>query len=115
MACGVAPAQFLPVQRRGADYRFLVFAPGVAGKINIPQKLVNDPNVLDVGTTLREGDEIRELRTTAERAGFLVSLGDTLEQAVERADEGCREISIEYADGMIGHARELHEFRELVH
>jgi len=115
MACGVAPAQFLPVQRRGADYRFLVFAPGVAGKISIPQKLVNDPNVLDVGTTLREGDQIRELRTTAERAGFLVSLGDTLEQAVERADEGCREISIEYADGMIGHARELHKFRELVH
>jgi biotin carboxylase len=115
MACGITPGQFDPVERRAADYRFLVFAPGVVERIDIPQAFQKDPHVLDIGVTLKPGDEIRELRTTAERAGFLVSLGDNLEEAVERADRACREVSICYADGRAGHARELHEFRELVH
>jgi biotin carboxylase len=115
MACGMPPSQFNAIERRGADYRFLVFTPGIAEKVHIPQTLADDPSVLDVGVTLQAGDEIRELRTTAERAGFLVSLADTLDEAVDRANRGCRDISIEYADGATGHARELHEFRELVH
>ena len=47
--------------------------------------------------------------------GFVVAVGDTLQEAVERADRGCREISIRYADGTTHHAAELVEFRELAH
>jgi biotin carboxylase len=114
IACGMAPNQFEPANRRGADYRFLVFAPGIVERIEIPPTLFDDKNILDVGVTLQAGNEIHDLRTTADRAGFLVSLAGTLEQAVEQADRGCREVSIRYADGTTGHARELHEFRELV-
>ena len=113
MACGIAPNQFVPKFRRGADYRFLVFAPGVVQRVEIPETLVADNGVLDVGVTVRPGDEIRPLRSTSERAGFLVAVGETLQNAVERADRGCREISIHYADGTARHASELPEFREL--
>jgi hypothetical protein len=53
------------------------------------------------------------LRSTSERAGFLVAAGQILQEAVERADRGCREIAIHYADGTTRHASELVEFREL--
>ena len=113
MACGMAPNRFLLTQRQGADYRFLVFSPGVVENISIPQAMIDDPAILDVGVTVQAGDEIGELCTTADRAGFIVSLADTLDNAVVRADRGCREISIEYSDGTHEHARELHEFNEL--
>ena len=115
MACGIAPRGFDPTCRRGADYRFLVFAPGIVERVEIPKALVADDSILDVGVTLRPGDEIRPLRSTSERAGFLVATGETLQKAVELADRGCREISIHYADGTSRHASELVEFRELAH
>jgi biotin carboxylase len=115
MACGMPPNQFTRTSRRGADYRFLVFPPGVVERIEIPQTLVADGSVLDVGVTVQPGDEIRPLRSTSERAGFLVAVGETLQEAVARADRGCREILIRYADGTTRHAAELVEFRELAH
>jgi biotin carboxylase len=113
MACGMPPTEFKPTCRRGADYRFLIFPPGVAQGIDIPETLLADGRVLDAGVTVQPGDEIRPLRSTSERAGFLVAVGDTLPEAVERADRGCREILIRYADGTTRHAAELVEFREI--
>jgi len=115
MACGLTPIHLAPVQRQGADYRFLIFPPGTVETVSIPQVLANSPGVLDVGVTLHSGDVIRPLRSTSERAGFLVTVGDTLLEAVDLADRGCREISILYADGGIRHAAELVEFQELAH
>jgi biotin carboxylase len=115
IACGLLPLQFVPTHRRGADYRFLVFPPGVVQSVEIPATLVEDDGVLDAGLTLQPGDEIRALRSTSERAGFLVAVGETLREAVERADRGCREVLIRYADGCTRHAAELVEFRELAH
>jgi len=115
MACGMPPSQFTPTSRCGADYRFLVFPPGVVERIEVPQTLGADGSVLDVGVTVQPGDEIRPLRSTSERAGFLVAVGEILQDAVETADRGCREILIHYADGTTRHAAELVEFRELAH
>jgi hypothetical protein len=84
-------------------------------RVEIPEALIADPRLLDVGATLRPGDEVRLLRSTSDRAGFLVAVGETLQGAVERADRGCREISVRYADGATRHAAELVEFRELAH
>jgi biotin carboxylase len=115
MACGMAPSQFTPLDHRGADYRFLVFPPGLVERIYIPDTLAADDRILDVGVTVRPGDTIRSLRSTSERAGFVVTIGESLEEAVECADLACREISIGYADGTTHHAAELFEFQELAH
>ncbi len=115
MACGMAPSQFERTQRRGADYRFLVFNPGEIRRIEIPETVVRNSRVLDVGVTVKPGDEIRPLRSTSERAGFVVATGETLPEAVELADRSCREIAIRYSDGSTAHAAQLIEFRELAH
>ena len=113
MACGMPPSQFTPAHHRGADYRFLIFTPGSVKRVDIPERLATDDNILDVGVTVQPGDAIQSLQSTSERSGFLVATGETLHEAAENADRGCREISIEYADGTIRHAAELVEFREL--
>jgi biotin carboxylase len=115
MACGMPPSQFEPASRRGADYRFLIFPPGTVERVEIPESLAAEGGILDVGVTVQPRDEIRPLRSTSERAGFLVAVGETLSEAVERADRGCREILIRYVDGATRHAAELVEFRELAH
>jgi len=115
IACGVPPTQFAPSCRRGADYRFLVFPPGVAEQIDIPSSITTDKHVMDAGVTVRPGEVIRPLQTTSERAGFIVTTAETMQEAVGIADRGCREISIHYADGTSHHAAELLEFQELAH
>lgn len=115
MACGMPPAQFTPVERRGADYRFLVFAPGVVQNVTVPGELLSDGRVLDVGATIQRGDTIRSLQTTSERAGFVVTTGDTLGEATERADRACRQISVQYSDGTVRRASELSEFQVFTH
>jgi biotin carboxylase len=115
MACGMPPSQFIPSERRGADYRFLIFAPGIVKEVTIPESLRADPQIVDVGITIQPGEQIRTLRSTSDRAGFLVSTADTLEEAVERANHACRNINVHYADGKTAHASELLEFKELAH
>ncbi|HEV2397071.1 MAG TPA: ATP-grasp domain-containing protein [Candidatus Sulfotelmatobacter sp.] len=115
MACGMAPSHFSAIARRGADYRFLIFPPGIVEDVVLPAELLGDLRVLDVGLTVKAGDIIRPLHSTSERAGFIVSVADTLSDAVQRADRGCREILVRYADGKNHHALELDDFREFAH
>jgi biotin carboxylase len=115
MACGLAPSRLAPTRRRGADYRFLIFPPGTVENVTIPAAVTQNDFVLDAGFTVQRGDAIRPLRSTSERTGFIVTVADTLEGAVQRADRGCREIYVQYADGSRHHALDLEEFRELAH
>lgn len=115
MACGMAPNQFTPIVSRGADYRFLVFPPGIVESIDIPETLARDNSILDVGVTVQPGATIGRLRSTSDRVGFLVATGENLEQAVACADRGCREITIRYTDGTMCHASELLAFQELTY
>ncbi len=115
MACGMAPLQFTPTATRGADYRFLVFPPGIVENIYIPGTFADDKSILDVAVTVQPGTTIGPLHSTSDRAGFLVTLGKNLEEAVACADRGCRQISIRYSDGTMRHAAELLVFHELTH
>jgi biotin carboxylase len=115
MACAIAPSRFDPVSRRGADYRFLIFHPGVVESVRVPPHLANEDSVLDFELTVQTGDTIRPLRSTTDRAGFIVAVAETLETAVDCADRACREISIRYREGNTHHALELLQFRELAH
>jgi hypothetical protein len=56
---------------------------------------------------VKSGDEIRPVRTTADRAGFVVTRGRTRAGAVELADRACSRISITYSDGSAGCALPL--------
>jgi hypothetical protein len=115
MACGLAPTQFVPLEKKGADYRFLILPPGKLAEITISDELRSHPNILDVDLTLQPGDEVRQLQTTSERAGFVVTKTIDRQSAVDVADWACRQISVSYDDGSVGHAYPLAEFQESPH
>lgn len=110
MACGIPPEQFTPLARRGADYRFLVYPPGIMTGFNIPDAVKTHPNILDADITFAPGQVIQSLRTTSERAGFAVTQGDTFDEAVSLADWACEQVTVEYDDGQKASAYSLTDY-----
>ncbi len=110
MACGMAPERFEPLARRGADYRFLVFPPGRITAVTLPKAVREHPAVFDLDVTLRLGNELGPLRTTAGRPGFAVVFGASLEEVSERADWVCRKVVATCDDGSTAHALTAADF-----
>jgi biotin carboxylase len=98
MACGLSPQQFHRVRRLGADYRFLVFPPGRFRAVTVPESTRNHPAVLDLDLTLTAGDALASIRSTSDRAGFIVTLGSSREDAAGLADRLAQTIRVEYFD-----------------
>lgn len=113
MACGMAPTQFFPSLKRGADYRFLVFPPGEVTEIRLPDQVKSHPNVLDVAITLQPGETVLPLRTTSDRAGFVVTVADDGKTATDLANWASCQISLSYRDASIAYANPLTSFEEL--
>ena len=113
MACGMAPTQFTPIRSQGADYRFLVFEPGVVQSVYVPENFSTTESIIDAGITVQPGQTISPLHSTSDRAGFLVATGATLEEAIACADRSCRQISLRYHDGTVHCAMELASFQEM--
>jgi len=109
MACGLPPNGFGPTVRRGADYRFVILPPGEIEAVEIPAELRAAPALLDVGVTVGPADRVQPLRTTADRAGFIVALGADLPEAAHIADEAARRIRVRYVDGRIAQPYTLAE------
>lgn len=107
MSCGLAPRCFEPTARRGADYRFAILPPGVVESIEIPDELRDSAALIDVDLTVERGDEIHALRTTADRAGFIVARGENLEEAMRAADAASERIRVRYLDGQTRHVYTL--------
>ncbi|HWW62881.1 MAG TPA: ATP-grasp domain-containing protein [Thermoanaerobaculia bacterium] len=100
LACGLTP-RATRAAARGADYRFLAFPPGVYASSTIPAEVRDHPDVCDVDLTLQPGGEIRNVRAGGDRAGFVVTFGDTREDAVRLADWASEQIRVTYADGSV--------------
>jgi formate-dependent phosphoribosylglycinamide formyltransferase (GAR transformylase) len=101
IACGLPPARFRPVRRGGAEYRFLILPPGPVDEVMIPDEVVGHPGILDAGATLARSSVVSSLRSTADRAGFVVALAETSESAVELGDWACGRISVRYDNGKV--------------
>lgn len=99
MACGVPPRAFAAETRRGADYRFLAFPPGVFEEGVVPESLRADRAIADAGFTVARGGALREVRTGSDRAGFVVALGASRAEAVAAADRAVAQFAVRYADG----------------
>jgi len=99
LACGDKPESFNPLQNKGADYRFVIFPAGRLASVSIPQDLYKHKNILDIVVTATAGDTINTLRTTSDRAGAIVTIADSMDEAITAADEACRRIEVTYEDG----------------
>ena len=99
MACGIPPERFRPTRKLGADYRFVILRPGRIRQVEIPAALRHRPDILDLDITLGPGDSVQPLRTTSQRAGFLVCTGPDARSAATLADWACQQIQVTYDDG----------------
>lgn len=109
IACGGNPSNFLPVRRQGADYRFIIFPPGRVASVCIPEEVFRHPGILDVGVTVQAGDEIQAVRSTSDRAGFVVTTARDAAEAAELADWACERIAVQYETGEVSCAMSLQE------
>ena len=110
MACGEPPHNVVPQERRGGDFRFIVLPPGRICCARIPEEIRSDGRILDAAITVTPGQEVRELRTASERAGFVVAAGNDREDAVRIADFALEHITAEYEGGAVKHPYPLSYF-----
>ncbi len=113
MACGIALHAFRPAHRRGGEYRFLAFPSGTFEEAIIPDDLKQHPKICDAGVVLQRGAELTQVRTGADRPGFVVAFGDDRDDAVAVADFAAERIAIRYADGRIERAIAMDEAGEV--
>ncbi len=78
----------------GAVTRFLVAPPGVLERVEVPEGL---PGVVQVRIYREPGYVVAPLRRGADRAGAVLAVGDSLEQAVERAEAAAAAIRFHVA------------------
>jgi biotin carboxylase len=104
MATGQDPGPLRPVFRRGAEYRFLTFPPGTLAEAIIPEEVRAHPAVVDVDILVPPGGTLRDVQTGSDRAGFVVTIGETRDDAVRVADWAAGEIRVRYADGEVRRA-----------
>jgi biotin carboxylase len=79
----------------GAVTRFLVAQPGILESVEVPQGIAG---VLSVRLYREPGHEFGPLRRAADRAGAVLALGATREEAVVRADVAAERIRFATAD-----------------
>jgi biotin carboxylase len=107
MACGLPPEAFRPKARLGGDYRFIILPPGQLTQAELPNCVRSHPLVLDADLTVRPGETVAPLQTTADRAGFVAVIGVDRLAAAQAADWACGQVSPMYADGRQRPARSL--------
>lgn len=100
MACGLPPSQLHPTASRGADYRFLVFPPGVPVSVSVAKNVAECKNILDVGVTITPQKKIEadEVKTTSDRLGFVVAIADSRAESINFANWASSEIRVHYQD-----------------
>jgi biotin carboxylase len=79
----------------GAATRFLVASPGVLESVEVPEAL---EGVLRVRIYREPGHVFAPLRRGADRAGAVLAVGDSREQALARADAAADRIRFVTAD-----------------
>ncbi|WP_243311413.1 ATP-grasp domain-containing protein [Fundidesulfovibrio agrisoli] len=95
---GEEPGPPEPTARRGCVYHFLTPKPGQVARVEGLEDVRSWPGILDAGLLVSPGDEIRPVRTGADRAGFVVAAAESREQALalaQRADAAIRVIAEE--------------------
>jgi biotin carboxylase len=106
MASGLPLDNIVPAYQRGADYRFLIFPQKDSPISHFESPALND-NIFDTGYTFALGQSMPMLKSTSDRAGFVVTFGDTRDHAVQIADVACQQAIIHYSDGSSQHAYTL--------
>ena len=99
IACGIKPTIDPLKKMKGADYRFIIFEPGEIEAIEVSDEIKKHKGIYDLVVQVKAGDRLKELRTTSQRCGAVITFGDHLEEAAKLADWACNNIHVSYKGG----------------
>ena len=91
----VSPEELLPRYHRGVAIRYFFPQPGKIMKIKNIEKVENIPWVHRLDFFIRPGEILEPVTNHTKRAGFVITIGDTQEQAVGRALQVVETIHLE--------------------
>lgn len=75
------------IQHRGAVYRFFNPQFGKLNKVEGVEEVRSWPDILDIGLMKSAGDTVGDLKNSLERAGHVITSGDSRDAAVALADK----------------------------
>jgi biotin carboxylase len=80
--------------------RFLTARPGplptgTVVSVSGLERVLASPGVVQADVFLTEGEEIRPVRLDGDRRGFVIAVGDTSVQALDRAEAAARKLQVE--------------------
>jgi biotin carboxylase len=86
LLCGKTPV-LDNIKENGSVYRFFTVPHGVLKEVNGIEEVAQWPNILDIGMIKKPGDTVGDLKNSLERAGHVITAGETREEAVNLANK----------------------------
>jgi len=91
VALGQEPGNLEPVISQYSIERAIITKPGIVKKITGLEEALKIPGIKEIFLNVRPGDKVIQPRSNVEKAGHIIAIGKTLEDAV-RSYEQCRDI-----------------------
>lgn len=98
LCVGEAPVDLAPRYERGCCYRFLILEPGRVRAVGGLSDILKWDGILDAAVFVGPGDEVRPVRTGADRSGFIIAGGEGREEAQALAHRAEDRLVFEYHD-----------------
>lgn len=96
VAQGEKPMNLVPLYMKGCVYRFITPRPGTVKRVEGLEEVRTWKNVLDCEILVKGGDQVTEVRSGSDRAGFVIAGGETRKEAIGLADRAETFIRFEY-------------------
>lgn len=96
LATGVKP-DLTPVKRQGAAIHFIHAGEeqkGVLEEIFVPEALYEAEGVEEIALYQKPGDDVRGTRSSNDRLGHVITVGETAEEAMERGERALAQIRV---------------------
>ncbi|MDH7552962.1 MAG: alpha-hydroxy-acid oxidizing protein [Spirochaetota bacterium] len=98
VALGQEPGNLEPLYNRVSIERAIITKPGIVKKICGVEEALKIPGIAEIFITVKPGDKVKKPTSNVEKAGHIIAVADTLEEA-EEAVRKCKEmIHIEICD-----------------
>jgi isopentenyl diphosphate isomerase/L-lactate dehydrogenase-like FMN-dependent dehydrogenase/biotin carboxylase len=91
IALGQEPSNVEPLFHRISIERSIITEPGIVKKVAEVEQARSVPGISEIFIDVKPGDRVKKPTSNVEKAGHIIAVGDTLEEA-ERAVEECRKI-----------------------
>ncbi len=91
VALGQEPGNLEPVISQFCIERAIITRPGIVKKITGLEEALKVPGIKEIFLNVKPGDKVIQPRSNVEKAGHIISIGKTLDEAVRRYEQ-CRAI-----------------------